>query len=110
MAMSMDKNDSFSSLDNLNIVEEDEPTAAMPIVVTTDSALTTFMSQSPLSQGYLFKESSVHKAFNKRYFVLYQHLLVYYREMDQFIKGSTPEARLVRTTNAFYMLLLLFCS
>jgi len=91
--MSIDKSDSFSSLDKLNIVEEDEPTAAMPIA-TTDST-STIMSQSPLCQGYLFKDSSVHKAFNKRYFVLYQHLLVYYREMDQFVKGSTPEARLV---------------
>jgi len=92
--MSIDKNDSFSSLDNLNIIEEDE--AAMPLAITeaitTDSTL---MSQSPLCQGYLFKESTMHKAFNKRYFVLYQHLLVYYREMDQFIKGGTPEARLV---------------
>ena len=103
--MSVAKNDSFSSLSNLNIVEEDEATA-MPTIITSDTALSTYMSQSPLCQGYLFKESSVHKAFNKRYFVLYQHLLVYYREIDQFVKDSTPEARLVRHEAA---LVCLFC-
>lgn len=53
------------------------------------------MSHTPLYQGYLFKESSFHKAFNKRYFVLYQDLLVYYKEEEQFLKKGTPEARLV---------------
>ena len=53
------------------------------------------MSHSPLYQGYLFKESSFHKAFNKRYFVLYENLLVYYKEEEQFLKRSSPEARLV---------------
>ena len=53
------------------------------------------MSHSPLYQGYLFKESSFHKAFNKRYFVLYEDLLVYYKEEEQFLKRSSPEARLV---------------
>lgn len=62
---------------------------------TNDAAVLKLMSCTPLYQGYLFKESSFHKAFNKRYFVLYQSLLVYYKEEDNFLKRSTPETRLV---------------
>ena len=60
-----------------------------------DTAVLTYMSHTPLYQGYLFKESSLHKAFNKRYFVLYQNLLVYFKEEERFLRESTPEARLV---------------
>lgn len=86
-----DSCDSCDSVEKLNIVDEEEE----PMEKPTDSAVLELMSHSPLYQGYLFKESSFHKAFNKRYFVLYQDLLVYYREEDQFLKRSTPEARLV---------------
>lgn len=60
-----------------------------------ENAMLRRMWNSPLYQGYLFKESSFHKAFNKRYFVLYQDMLIYYQDEDQFLKRSTPEARLV---------------
>lgn len=62
---------------------------------STDTAVLELMSHTPLYQGYMFKQSSFHKAFNKRYFVLYQDLLVYYKEEDQFLKRSTPETRMV---------------
>ena len=87
----MASDDSSDSLDKLDIVDEDEESMEKP----TDNAVLQLMSHSPLYQGYLFKESSFHKAFNKRYFVLYQDLLVYYKEEEQFLKRSTPEARLV---------------
>ena len=89
--LSTTSDDSSDSLDKLNIVDEEEE----PMEKPTDNAVLQLMSQSPLYQGYLFKESSFHKAFNKRYFVLYQDLLVYYREEDKFLKESAPEARLV---------------
>ena len=89
--LSTTSDDSCDSLEKLNIVDEEEE----PMDKPTDNAVLKLMSQSPLYQGYLFKESSFHKAFNKRYFVLYQDLLVYYREEDQFLKRSAPEARLV---------------
>ena len=62
---------------------------------STNTAVLDLMSHTPLYQGYVFKQSSFHKAFNKRYFVLYQDLLIYYKEEEQFLKRSTPEARLV---------------
>ena len=61
----------------------------------TNTAVLDLVSHTPLYQGYMFKQSSLHKAFNKRYFVLYQDLLIYYKEEDQFLKRDTPEARLV---------------
>lgn len=50
----------------------------------------------PLFCGYMFKQSHIHKAFNKRFFVLFPKLLIYYtnkHEYEKDVQRSTLEVR-----------------
>ena len=42
----------------------------------------------PICKGYLFKQSHVHKAFNKRFFALYNRVMVYYDNEHEFEKDA----------------------
>ena len=52
------------------------------------SALAGVDLKKPLHKGYMYKQSHIHLAFNKRFFVLYPKLLVYYEHESEFTKDS----------------------
>lgn len=43
----------------------------------------------PILKGYMFKQSHVHKAFNKRFFALYSRIMVYYEKEDEFLRDAS---------------------
>lgn len=43
----------------------------------------------PILKGYMFKQSHVHKAFNKRFFALYSRVMVYYEKEDEFLRDAS---------------------
>ncbi len=47
--------------------------------------------KAPLFKGYMYKEAvgTFHTAFNKRYFVLYDHYLVYYETEHDYLKDTS---------------------
>lgn len=52
----------------------------------------------PVYRGVLFKQSHGHSSFNKRFFVLYPKILVYYDSEDDFMRDverGTLEVRLM---------------
>ena len=40
----------------------------------------------PIMKGYMYKQSHVHKAFNRRFFALYNRVMVYYESENEFYK------------------------
>ena len=50
----------------------------------------------PLLKGHLFKQAHTHKSFNKRYFVLYPNILVYYDSEQDFKRDMERKSLEVR--------------
>lgn len=40
----------------------------------------------PILKGYMYKQSHIHKAFNRRFFALYSRVMVYYESENEFYK------------------------
>lgn len=52
--------------------------------------------RKPLLKGDLFKQAHTHKSFNKRYFVLYPNILVYYDNEQEFTRDLERKTLEVR--------------
>ena len=44
---------------------------------------------NPVLKGYMFKQSHVHRAFNKRFFALYNRIMVYYETENEFLRDAS---------------------
>lgn len=56
---------------------------------------------SPVYKGHMYKQSHSHQSFNKRYFVLYPKLLLYYdneHDYERDVERKTFEVSALRAT------------